>query len=217
MGRRGPLPLESPNWIPFADALSALVERTRSASLAVDVLDRAIEAGHVRCKLAYLDEPVRLDPATGVLMSRHKVELPKPGTLDIAVALDLGNDKLAEGWADEIDIKLRDEPREGHLFVWKPDQLKYFGGDEIAAPAKAAKGQKPPEKAGRPLLHDWVELALIAVHLHLDNPNYSRNKIVETMIERLTAEGAKVPASSELQRMLKQVFAFRKWRLPKRP
>jgi hypothetical protein len=184
-GRPPRLPVRSPHWIPYWAALEEAITRFGSERLAIKQLDDALASGTIRCKI----ESAR-NGARPVLAKRA----------DRIAAVFLP-DELCDPWVERPNIYLNDRPREGSLFLWNYDRIKYFDGSvEIARPEPATRG--------RPLVHDWIEITLIAVQLRRNYPAIKPTPLISRIQERLEDEGMKVPVLSELQKLADKVFAF---------
>ena len=57
------------------------------------------------------------------------------------------------------------------------------------------------------MVHDWIEITLIAVQLHHKFPEIRRTPLIRKLQDRLEDERIKAPALSELQKMVELVFA----------
>ena len=76
--------------------------------------------------------------------------------------------------------------------------------------AGKAKAQETLAAAGRPPVHHWIKITLIAAQLRRTFPRINPTPLIRKLEGRLAAEGIKAPAFSELQKLMTQVFAFNK-------
>ena len=216
-GRPARLPIESPSWIAYATALKNAAERFQSMPLAIMKLNRAFEANAVRCKIESFGKSEILAANTRVFVdiAPTDVEVDAAGGWPDAVVTN--KEELPAGWEHrlEIAVGLCLWPREGWLFIWEPDLLKYFGITAERVKATKAKGHETRITSGRPVVHDWRKMTLIAAWLHRHFRKLTRNAIVGKLQDFLPGEGIKPPADSELQKMVKQVFDFDEWCPPK--
>jgi hypothetical protein len=189
-GRPPALPIESPDWIPYAAALQDALNRYRSMPLAIQKLDDALASGTIRCKIERIGaKPGRIKRSDRVAM----IYLP---------------DELREPWDEHPYIRVNGEPRPGWLFLWNFDRIKYFGDAVEEAAAKPVEMQETAAAKGRLLRSDWVESALFADFLRRNSRGITRNHVVHELQQRLAEEGVKVPGDTELQAVVKQVFTF---------
>ena len=191
-GRPPNLPVRSPHWIPYWTALQDAIARFGSERLAIKQLDDALASGTIRCKI----ESAR-NGAEPVLVKRA----------DRIAAVFLP-DELCDPWAERPNVYLNDRPREGSLFLWNYDRIKYFDERTDWVPPKAIEVQKTSAAVGRPLVHDWIKITLLAVQLRQNYPTIKPTPLISTIQEQLEEEGIKAPVLSELQRMADQVFGF---------
>ena len=215
-GRPAHLPIESPKWIAYAAALKAAADQFQSTRLAIAKLDSAFQAYAVRCKIESFGNSKLVDAGARVIVTigATDAEVAAAGGWSDEVVID--TEELSAGWENRLEISLDVWPREGWLFIWEPDLLKYFG--VTAEPVKAAgkDGRETRIPTGHPVVHDWIKLTLIAARLHRDFRKLTRNAIVGKLQDYLEREGIKPPADSELQKMVAQVFGFDELYPPKR-
>ena len=156
MGRRGPLSLSSPDWMPITAAFQHVRPPIGNNELALNELRRLQADGRVRSLM-------RFQKTSGPLQSK---QLPAAFWEDVELYLHKGEVQLLGSEGDEND---------GGYFVWKPDLLNIFSGGEVA-PHAAPKQLEKPAKSGAPLKHDWVTLALEASWLIRQNPKINRHE-----------------------------------------
>lgn len=188
--KRGPKPkppVESPHWIAYEAALDEAIERFQSMPLAIKKLNGAFAAGKIQCKFESLDATEIVARAVPVTAEYYAPEERSQGD-------------------DEPEIHVNGRLRTGWLFLWKPDLIKYFDGGGAPTPA-AAKTHETSAALGRPMVHDWIEITLIAVQLHHKFPEIRRTPLIRKLQDRLEDERIKAPALSELQKMVELVFA----------
>ena len=166
--------------------------------LAIAKLDAALASGTIRCKI----ERIRAKPK---LVKRSD-----------QVAVVFLPAELREPWEDRPTIYLNGEPQSGWLFLWNFDRIKYFGDAVEEVAAKPVEMQKTAAEKGHPLRYDWVQIALFADFLRRNSRGITRNRVVHELQHRLPEEGVKVPGDTELQEVVKQVFAFAE-RHPQKP
>ena len=134
-GRPPSLPIESPNWIPYHAALKDVTDRCGARPLAIVKLDAALEAGAIRCKIERIGT---------------KPELPPRRQVDVVFLPD----ELLEGGQEQPLIHVNGEPREGWLFLWNFDLIKYFNLPAEPTPQR----QETADNSGRPATRAWEEI-----------------------------------------------------------
>ena len=166
--------------------------------LAIQKLDDALASGKIRCKIERIGaKPARIKRSDRVAM----IYLP---------------DELRDRGDEHPYICVNGEPRPGWLFLWNFDRIKYFGDAVEEVAAKPVEMQKTAAEKGRPLRYDWVQIALFADFLRRNSRGITRNHVVHELQQRLAEEGVEVPGDTELQAVVKQVFAFAE-RHPQKP
>jgi hypothetical protein len=189
---RGRLPVRSAHWIPYWTALQDAIARFGSERLAIKQLDDALASGTIRCKI----ESAR---------NGSKPVLVKGANRVAAVFLP---DELCDPWVERPNVYLNDRPREGWLFLWNYDRIKYFDESADWVPPKAVEVQETPAAVGRPPVHDWIRITLIAEQLRRNCPTIKPTRLISKIQDRLEAEGKKAPVLSALQPLVGKVFAF---------
>jgi hypothetical protein len=222
-GRPARLPFESSSWIAYATALKSTAERFQSTRLAIAKLNRAFQDSAVRCKIESVGKPPELLAASArisVYITATDAEVNEVVAAtgrwpDDEVVID--TEELSAGWEQRLEISVSAWPitRDGWLFIWEPDFLKYFGITAEPVKATEAKGHESRITTGRPVVHEWRKMTLIAARLHREFQKDTRNAIVRKLQDCIAGEGINPPADSELQKMVAQVFAFDEWCPPK--
>jgi len=187
MSKRQP-PVESPNWTAYSTALREATERFGSERLAIDKLDAALASRTIHCKIE------RIGAAPELVKLSDQVQ-----------AFFLPTE-LQEQGDERPAIGLNRMPREGWLFMWNFDLIKYFGGTVKTTPPAPAETQKSPSAIGRPPIHNWPEIEKIAVRLHLKFPALNRNQLIAKVQDELETKGKKVPVLSQMQLLVNRIF-----------
>jgi hypothetical protein len=194
------LPLESDaNWWLIEAALKHRSELTGS-ELAKQDFNQSLKSGRLRAMVRRADGSRELLEASA-WEDLHIAELirvnPKPTKRGHLI---LRLERMAV-WSR----KLGGRPRWQWFFVWKPDYENIFG-DKTEKPKPPAQTREMPGKGGRPLKHDWVALALEASWLFRHYRKLTRHAVVAKLERWLLDRNKEVPAKSDLQTLVDQVY-----------
>jgi hypothetical protein len=190
------LPLDSPNWVPLAEAHAELSKRRGSGDIAAKVLTKHMAEEHIRSM-------------------RWRVGKWPPGP----------EQELLAGafWRDEYELyssnRLLVVPRvrsgqivgeRGFVFyVWGPD-LKKFLHTDAALPQPQSAATKVPGNRGRKRVHDRAELQSVALWLAVQRkhgaPEKSRTIVVDELRAWCERHNRKVPADSTLYEIVEAAF-----------
>jgi hypothetical protein len=135
MSERAPLPLTSPNWRPFPDAIEFLYRHFRSLGPVSAKLQTALVSGAL---------PIMWEKDNG---QREPLPPPRLSEIEITIYLD-NHGRLVGNWRDEIDIELgKERLLPDKVFVWWPR----LGVLVKSKTARKSRTPKKPEEATLPV------------------------------------------------------------------
>ena len=211
-GRTGELRLDSPNWMPVAEAHRLLTGLLGNGKLAAKDLTAAVAAKRSDKRLPCMQRAIESEIA--------------PDQDREIVPLSFW-DKY-EFICDPVIEKLRVCKREAHIltpvglagedpafFVWKPKFEKIWPGVAASAPARSSPAgieAPPPRPRGSPRTHDWFsicgEIARRCVNAdgRVGVPE-NQSLLVNRMLRWLDDQNLARPAASEMAEAVRRVCA----------
>ena len=165
MGRPPKLSLEDPNWVLLGTACEWRTQQTGNEEFALRDVGDALREGSLRAKLRSVDDHRLLTKAdfAGEVLARWPYGI---------------------GWGNL--------PRDGVVYVWKPDFIFIFRLAETL-PQTAPKQPEKPVKTGRPLKHDWIFLTVQASVLIRNNLEIKQADFLEKFSQTLINLDKEVP------------------------
>ena len=227
-GRTGELPLDSPDWMPVAEAHRLLTGLLGNGYLAAKDLTAAVAAKRSNKRLPCMQRAI----ASRIAPDQDREIVP------LSIRFDFDHEKLRVcEWKDDALVYYRGpadaapvfgpadaaplgawvyfDAADAAFFVWRPKFEKIWSAVAASAPARsspAAIEAPPPRPRGSPRTHDWFSICG-EIARRCVNPASrvvvpeKENALVNKMLYWLDDQNIARPAASEMAEAVRRVCA----------